>query len=396
MARIVIAPDSFKGTLDAAAAAAAIADGWASVRPDDDLLLLPQADGGEGTLDAIAAATPGARVLDAGLVTGPHGAPVPAHWLQLPDGTAVVELAVSSGITLMLELDALGATTRGLGEVIRRAVEEGASRLVIAAGGSASTDGATGALAALGARFLDADGRELPDGGGALARLATIDVSGLVAVPPARVLSDVTAPLTGPGGAAAVFGPQKGATPEDVEALDAALARLAEVSSGARARAPHEGGAGANALGSSGSPPLAQAIDERTPGGGSAGGTGYGLAAFLGARIEPGAAAIADLTGLSAALGTADLVVTGEGRYDAQSSIGKVAGHAIAAARAAGARVAVVAGALGSDAVLDAARGGPDELLVLADLAGGADRAIAEPARWLREAGAGLATAFSP
>ena len=122
----------------------------------------------------------------------------------------------------------------------------------------------------------------------------------------------------------------------------------------------------------------------------------HGDAAFLGARIEPGAAAIADLTGLSAALGTADLVVTGEGRYDAQSSIGKVAGHAIAAARAAGARVAVVAGALGSDAVLDAARGGPDELLVLADLAGGADRAIAEPARWLREAGAGLATAFSP
>lgn len=401
MASIVIAPDSFKGTIDAAEAAAAIAAGWASVRPGDELHLLPQADGGEGTLDAIAAASPGAVVRDAGLVTGPDGAPVRAHWLALPDGAAVVELAVSSGITLMPALDALGATTRGLGEVIASAIADGARELVVAAGGSASTDGATGALSALGARFLDAAGRELPDGGGALARLASIDVSGLVAAPPARVLSDVTAPLTGPTGAAAVFGPQKGATPDDVAALDAALGRLAEVA----ARTPglrdtrgigrDEGGMREATLRSADNPPLDRAVDERTPGGGSAGGTGFGLAAFLGARIEPGAAAIAELTGLSAAIGAADLVVTGEGRYDSQSSTGKVVGHAIAATRAAGRPIAVVCGAIGPGAALAPADGGPDELVALADLAGGAEPAIADPARWLRDAGARLAMAFS-
>jgi len=373
VARIIVAPDSFKGTLAAAAAASAIAEGWRSVRPDDELELLPQADGGEGTLDAIAAATPGAVVRDAGLVTGPHGEPVPAHWLELPDGTAVVELAIPSGLTLMPVLDARGATTRGLGEVIRAAVEAGARELVVATGGSASTDGGTGALAALGARFLDGNGRELPDGGGALADLASIELSGLVAVPPARVLSDVTAPLTGPSGAAAVFGPQKGASAADVEALDAALARLAEVAASA---------------------PEGSRIDASTPGGGSAGGTGYGLARFLGARIEPGAAAIADLTGLTGALPTADLVVTGEGRYDSQSSTGKVVGHAIQASRAAGRRVAVVCGGVGPGAAIAADDGGPDALLALADLAGGTEAAIADPARWLRDAGARLALAF--
>lgn len=372
MSRVVVAPDSFKGTLDAAAAAAAIADGWRSVRPDDELVLLPQADGGEGTLDAIAAATPGARIRDAGSVTGPHGRPVPAHWLELPDGTAVVELAVSSGLTLMDELDALGATTRGLGEVIRAAIGAGASELVVATGGSASTDGATGALTALGARFLDAAGAELPDGGGALARLAAIDRSELIVAPPTRVLTDVASPLVGPAGSAAVFGPQKGASPDDVRELDAALARLAEVAADA----------------------AAPGIDETTPGGGSAGGTGYGLAAFLGATIQPGAAAIADITGLTTALGTADIVVTGEGRYDGQSSTGKVVGHAIAAARDAGLRIAVVCGSVGDGAALGRDAAGPDELIALADLAGGVEAAIADPAHWLREAGARLAMTF--
>ena len=395
MARIVVAPDSFKGTLDAAATAAAIAAGWTSVRPDDELVLLPQADGGEGTLDAIAAATPGAMVREAGLVTGPHGAPVPAHWLELPDGTAVVELAVSSGLTLMPELDARGATTRGLGEVIAQAIASGARALVVAAGGSASTDGATGALAALGARFLDADGRELPDGGGALSRLAAIDRSGLVEAPPMRVLSDVTAPLTGPSGAAAVFGPQKGATPDEVAALDAGLARLAKVAAGpARVLGRDEGASRANALAPTDRPRIGGEVDATTPGGGSAGGTGFGLAAFLGASIEPGAAAIADLTGLSAALAGADLLVTGEGRYDSQSSTGKVVGHAIAAARAGGRRVAVVSGAIGPGAALDPGAGGPDALIALAELAGGAEHAMSDPARWLREAGRRLAAAF--
>lgn len=400
MARIVVAPDSFKGTLDAEGAAAAIAEGWRSIRPEDELLTLPQADGGEGTLDAIAAATPGAIVRDAGRVTGPAGDPVPAHWLELPDGTAVVELAVSSGLTLMPALDALGATTRGLGEVIALAIGGGARELVVATGGSASTDGGTGALAALGARFLDAEGRELEPGGGALARLETIDLSRLVATPPVRLLTDVTAPLTGPNGAAAVFGPQKGASPADVAALDTALARLAEVAArcdtaGEIAGRRHLARTQAGSPSASPRATDAPVVDARTPGGGSAGGTGFGLAAFLGAAIEPGAAAIAELTGLHAALATADLVVTGEGRYDSQSSTGKVVGHAIAAARTAGRRIAVVAGTIGPGAALDPLGGGPDELLALAQLAGGAEAAIADPARWLREAGAGLALAFS-
>ena len=398
MSRIVVAPDSFKGTLEAADAAAAIAEGWRSGRPGDELVLLPQADGGEGTIAAIAAATPGASVRDAGFVTGPDGRPVRAHWLALPDGTAVVELAVSSGLPLMAALDAQGSTTRGLGEVIRAAIEAGAASLVVAVGGWASTDGGTGALAALGARFLDAVGRELPDGGGPLARLASIDATGLVQAPPAQVLTDVTAPLTGPAGAAAVFGPQKGASPQDVAELDAALGRLAEVVRRSGAALPeavrHPGRDSADPDAGRRTAGGMPHVDERTPGGGAAGGTGYGLAALLGARIEPGAAAIADLTGLTAALGDADLVITGEGRYDAQSGTGKVVGHAIEAARAAGARIAVVCGAAGEDAAIGPERGGPDALIALTGLAGSAEAAMTDPARWLRDAGARLAAAF--
>jgi glycerate kinase len=374
--RIIVAPDSFKGTLDAADAAEAIAAGWRSVRPDDDVRTIPQADGGEGTIAAVEAATPGAGRLDAGLVTGPDGRPVHAHWLALPDGSALIELAVSSGLTLMGELDARGATTRGLGEVIRAAVEAGASSLLVATGGSASTDGGTGAVSELGARFLDATGLPLPDGGGALLDLASIDLADLLPMPPITVFTDVTAPLIGPTGAAAIFGPQKGASPDDVVALDAALGRLAEVvRPGRSANEPAP-------------------VDEQTPGGGSAGGTGYGLAVFLGAQIEPGGAAIARITGLEDAIGGADLVITGEGRYDGQSSTGKVVGHAIAACRSAGTPVAVACGSVGPGAAVGSAEAGPDELIALADLAGGTEAAIADPARWLWEAGARLAMTF--
>jgi glycerate kinase len=362
--RVVIAPDSFKGSLDAGDVARAIADGWTSARPDDDLILLPQADGGEGTLDAVASAIPGSVRRSAGTVTGPDGRPVEGVWLALPDGTAVVELAQPSGLPLMRQPDPLGATTRGLGEVIAAALDAGATSLVIGLGGSASTDGGAGALRALGLRLLDHDGRELPDGGAALAGLATIDRS-MLRPPPhggVRLLSDVTAPLLGPTGAAAVFGPQKGATPDDVAHLDAALARFADLFGG----------------------------DPALPGAGAAGGTGYGLAAW-GAALEPGSVAIAELTGLAAAALTADVLITGEGRFDATSSTGKVAGHALALADLRPAQPIVIAGSLAATPATPAGRPAVVESLVA--LAGSLDAALADPAHWLRVAAAGAAGA---
>jgi glycerate 2-kinase len=359
--RVVIAPDSLKGSLDAAPAAEAIAAGWRSVRSGDELVLLPQADGGEGTLDAIASAVPDARVADAGPVTGPDGRPVEAHWLVLPDGTAVVELAQSSGLPRMERLDARGATTRGLGEVIVRALDGGARTLVVGLGGSASTDGGTGALAALGLGLLDADGRVLPDGGGALAGLARVDRGALRAAPHGgvRLLSDVTAPLLGPLGAAAVYGPQKGADARDVAALDAALARLADALGG----------------------------DPAAPGSGAAGGTAYGFAAAWGASIEPGSAAIADLTGLPAALGDADVLLTAEGRFDATSLAGKVVGHVLGLVAGTATRAGVIAGRVDADPGCWSA--------ALVDLAGSPDAAIGDPARWLAAAGAQAARALA-
>ena len=318
--RVVIAPDSFKGSLDAADVAAAIADGWRSVRPGDDIRMLPQADGGEGTLAAIASAVLGAQLRSAGDVTGPDGRPVPGHWLQLPDGTAVVELAQSSGLPLMERPDPLGATTRGLGEVIAAALDDGATALVIALGGSASTDGGAGALTALGLHLLDGDDRPLGHGGGELARLSRIDRSTLRRAPAGgiRLLSDVTAPLLGPTGAASVFGPQKGADADDVRTLENALAQYAGLLRG----------------------------DPAVAGAGAAGGTGYGFVAAWGAAIESGARAIAQLTGLTAEAASADAVITGEGRFDATSATGKVVGDVLSLA---GGRTMIIAGQLGVD-----------------------------------------------
>jgi glycerate kinase len=351
--RVVIAPDSFKGSLDAADVAMAVAEGWRSVRPDDDLVLLPQADGGEGTLAAIAAAVPGAVLRSAGDVTGPDGRTTPGRWLALPDGTAVVELADSSGLPLMSAPDPLGASTRGLGEVIGAALDAGAASLVIGLGGSASTDGGAGALAALGMRLLDSDDRPLGDGGGELARLARVDRSALRPAPPGgvRLLSDVTAPLLGPQGAAAVFGPQKGASPDDVRTLEESLATFAGLLGDGAA----------------------------VPGAGAAGGAGYGFLAAWGARIEAGSAAIATLTGLVAEAASADLVITGEGRFDATSMTGKVVGGVLGLA---GQRTVIVAGQLAAEPPSGVRGWG------LTDLAGSVDAALDDPARWLREAGA--------
>ncbi|MCU1437337.1 MAG: Glycerate kinase [Naasia sp.] len=353
----MIAPDSFKGSLTAREAADALAAGWAEIRPRDDVVRIPQADGGEGTLAAVAAVTPDA-VLRAAVVAGPDGRPVPARWLELPGRHAVIELAESSGLPLMAAPDAAGAGTRGLGEVIRAALDAGAQSLTIGLGGSASTDGGAGALAALGLVLADSDGAALPPGGAALARLAALDSSRLLAPPPGvRLLTDVTNPLLGPDGAAAVFGPQKGATPEVVERLDAALANFAALAGGNPAAA----------------------------GAGAAGGTAYGFATFWGARIEPGAAAIAELSGLQAALAGADVVVTGEGRFDATSPAGKVVGHLLGLVPAS-ARAVLVAGRIDAPAALPDGRRA--EAVALVDLAPSPEAAMADAAQWLRVAGA--------
>ena len=345
--RVVIAPDSFKGSVSAADAAAAIADGWRSVRAGDELVLLPQADGGEGTLDAVQLAVAGARRRTAGLVTGPDGRPTPGEWVELPDGTAVVELAQCSGLPLMRALDPEGATTVGLGQVLRAAMDAGATRIVVGLGGSASTDGGAGALAALG---LDADG-SLVNGGGGLGSLLSVDRTRLIAPPTLVILTDVDAPLLGDRGAAAVFGPQKGADADEVARLDDGLARFASLFGG-----PTD-----------------------VPGMGAAGGTGYGLARW-GGTLHSGAAWISAVTGLSKQIERADLVLTGEGRFDATSLGGKLVGETIAACRRAGTRVGIVAGQVDVEPDLWTAS--------LSALAGSSDSAMTEPERWLKQAGA--------
>ncbi|WAL74768.1 glycerate kinase [Kitasatospora sp. YST-16] len=353
--RVVIAPDSFKGTVTAADAARALAEGWHSVRPDDRLALRPMADGGEGTLAAVTAAHPGAATVRVGGRTGPDGRPVDGAYALLPDGTAVVELATASGLPLLDGRPApLTATTRGTGELVAAALDAGATRLLLGLGGSATTDGGTGLLAALGLRLLDADGRLLPDGGGALVRAHRVDRTRLRPAPPRGVelLTDVTNPLLGPDGAATVYGPQKGAGPTETARLEAGLARLAELLGGD----PGQAGAGA------------------------AGGTAYGLTAAWGATTTPGATAVADLLHLDEAIGRADLVITGEGRFDATSLRGKAVGEVLARAARAGVPAQVVAGE------------SPDPTtLTLTTLAGNPRTARTAAPHWLRRAGAHLA-----
>lgn len=366
--RIVIAPDSFKGTIGARQAAEALAEGWSAVRPRDELRLRPMADGGEGTLDAFESAVAGAvRVPIA--VTGPGGRRVEACWLRLPatdeePETAIVELASTSGIELLGRdgLVPMDAGTRGFGEAIRAALEAGIPRLVLAIGSSASSDGGAGLLQALGARILDSVGAPIDPGARGLLAAARLDVSRLAPLPPEGVvvLADVVSPLLGHEGAAAVFAPQKGATPDEVEAIERALTRWAGL----------------------------VGLDPAIPGSGAAGGAGYGLLAW-GARLEPGAATVAGLVGLAAALDDADLVVTGEGSFDAQSARGKAPGAVMDAARAADVPVAVVAGRV---------RAHPDlaHTLDLSELAGGVAEAMARPGHWLRQAGSRLAASAFP
>jgi glycerate kinase len=313
--RVLVAPDKFRGTLTASRAAEAIASGFRRAARDADVETVPLADGGEGTLDALVAALGGG--LHDARVTGPMGDPVDAAFGMVdgPDGPAgVVEMARASGLTLIApsRRDPLRATTRGTGELIAAACARGARSVIVCIGGSATNDGGAGMAQALGVRLLDAQSRELRPGGVHLDELARIDLRGLdpaVADTRFSVATDVPNPLLGPSGASAVFGPQKGASPDDVAVLDRALGHFAAV--------VHRD------LG----------IDVRElPGAGAAGGLGAGLVAFLGARLRPGVDVVMEAVGFRDRLARADLVVTGEGSFDRQSLQGKVPGGVLRSA----------------------------------------------------------------
>jgi glycerate kinase len=324
--KIVIAPQTFKGSISALDVAAAMAEGVRRVVPDADTDLVPVADGGDGTLETLVDATGGE--VHTAVVTGPLGDTVEAGWGALGDGrTAVVEMARTSGLALVPpdKRDPLAATTRGLGEIIAQALDAGFRSFIVGIGGSATNDAGAGMAQALGVRLLDADGAELQPGGAALARLASIDASGLdprAAEADFDVACDVNNPLTGPEGASAVYGPQKGATPEIVEQLDAALANFAEV-------VKRDLGADVDGV----------------PGSGAAGGLGGGIMAFLGGRLRPGVDIVLDTVDLESRLDGADLIITGEGCMDFQTVYNKAP---IGVARLAGERNIPVIGVSGS------------------------------------------------
>jgi len=326
--KIVVAPNSFKGSLSATQAAAAIAAGVRQAMPDAEVVEIPVADGGEGTAEALVAANRGSygRVD----VEGPLGDPVQASYGRIQGGhAAVLELASASGFSLIPapRRDIRLASTFGFGQLLDAARRGGATSLIAGIGGSATNDAGAGMAQALGVRLLDASGLDLPRGGAALARLARIDLDGMdrdwrsVKV---MVACDVTNPLTGPEGASHVYGPQKGADPQTVEELDAALHRFAEV--------------------------VAKDLGKRVedvPGAGAAGGTGAGMIAFLDAELRPGAPLVVEASGFDAALRGADLVITGEGRADSQTAYGKAPGEVAKRAQAAKIPVLLIAGSKG-------------------------------------------------
>lgn len=369
--RIVVAPDKLKGTLTALEAAEALARGVRRGGAEADLL--PLADGGEGTLEVLVAAASASPVeRRRTTVAGPLGAPVEAEWALFPaEGRAVLECASACGLSLVPESarDPLRASTRGVGELIQAAVQAGAREIWVALGGSASTDGGTGLARALGARFLDEDGRELPEGGGALENLARVDLSAL-ARPAATVVgvADVRSPLLGARGAARAFGPQKGASPEQVERLERGLARLAYAS------VPHAA---------------------TLVGAGAAGGLGFGLVAFAGGRLEPGAALVARAAGLDRKLEGAAYAVAAEGRLDATTFQGKTPQHVLGRARALRVPSAIVCGEATPDARRRAYDVGIQRVITLEGLADGdAARARREAAALLERAGEDLARAL--
>ncbi|MHC8305638.1 glycerate kinase [Pseudomonas sp. PB3P13] len=326
--KIVIAPDSFKDSLGARGVADAIALGLAEVWPDAQLIKCPMADGGEGTVESVLVACDGLR--RRAVVRGPLGAPVDAAWGWLPGShTAIIEMAEASGLQWVPvdQRNACISSTFGTGELIRCALDEGAQRIILAIGGSATNDGGAGAMQALGVKLLDAQGQSLAPGGLALAHLSRIDLSDIdprLARVRFDIAADVNNPLCGPHGASAIFGPQKGATSEQVQQLDHALGHFADHC----ASVLHN-----------------DVRDE--PGSGAAGGLGFAAKAFLGAQFKAGVEVVAELVGLAEAVKGADLVITGEGRFDAQTLRGKTPFGVARIAREHGVPVIVIAGTLG-------------------------------------------------
>jgi glycerate kinase len=323
--KIIVAPNSFKGSISATQAAAAIADGVREVFPDAEVVEIPVADGGEGTVEALVSAHHG--TYDWVNVEGPLGAPVLASYGLIDSGkTAVVELASASGYVLVSPAarDPRKTSTFGFGQLLEAARKAGVETVIAGIGSSATNDAGAGMAQALGYRLLDRGGREVPRGGAALQTLERIDGGGLdprwreVKV---MVACDVTNPLTGPEGASYVYGPQKGADPITVAALDRALGHFAEV--------------------------VERELGKRVadiPGAGAAGGTGAGLLAFLDAKLVPGAPLVVGASGFDSALEGAELVITGEGRVDGQTAYGKAPGEIARRAQAAGVPAVLIAG----------------------------------------------------
>lgn len=363
---IVIAPDKFKGSLTAVEAAEHMAMPLRAA--GHRVTTVPMADGGEGTVDAAVAAGYTRRSTQ---VTDPLGRPVTAEYALSRDGaTAVIEMALASGLamTSATDDDARRATSRGTGELIAHALDAGARRIILGVGGSASTDGGAGMMVGLGARLRDATGVDLPDGGAALANLDTIDLSGIhpaIGRTEFILAADVDNPLLGQTGAAAVYGPQKGAAPHTVEELDAALGVWARLLTGTGA---------------------ARAEDSLTPGAGAAGGVGYAAIALLGAQRRAGIDVVLDLTGFAEQVAGATLVITGEGSLDTQSLHGKTPVGVAQAANRAGAATIAVAGrsTLTTDQLRSA---GIERCYQILDLEPDPEIAMSEAGRLLEELG---------
>jgi glycerate kinase len=368
--RVVVAPDKFKGSLSASGVAEAVAAGIASKRSDARVDLLPVADGGDGTVEAAVAAGFSRIAVD---TVGPTGERIATSYAAR-DGVAVVELASSVGLSRLPRdrLDPLGSSTYGLGVVVGAAIDIGVSRVVLGLGGSASTDGGAGMLQALGARLLDDHGRDLPPGGGSLSRLAQVDLAPLrrrLGSVELVVAIDVDNPLLGPGGAAEVFGPQKGASPQDVADLEHGLARLAAFVLSATGR------------------DLASA-----PGAGAAGGAGFAAMAAMGGAARPGIELVLELTRFDQAVREAILVVTGEGSLDEQSLAGKAPVGVARAARRAHPGVPVVA--VAGRSLLDReqlGQAGFDAVYALSELEPDPARSMAGAALLLTRVGAQIA-----
>ncbi|MDQ0773424.1 glycerate kinase [Streptomyces aurantiacus] len=372
--RVLIAADKFKGSLTAVQVAERVTAGLHRVAPRAEIEALPVADGGDGTVDAAVAAGFERHEIR---VAGPLGSEVAAAF-ALRDGTAVVEMAEASGLQRLPAgvFAPLTSSTYGSGELLRAALDAGARTIVFGVGGSATTDGGAGMLSALGARFLDEDGEPVPPGGGSLGQLATADLTGLdprLASVDVVLASDVDNPLTGPKGAPAVYGPQKGASPDDVAVLDAGLVHFAAV--------------------------LEKAIGGRAaeyavaPGAGAAGGIGYGALVGLGARFRPGIEVMLDVLGFGPALERATLVITGEGSLDEQTLHGKAPAGVAAAARAAGKEVIAVCGRL-SLAPEALGRAGFRRVYPLTDVEPDVGRCMAEAGPILEELAGRIAEDF--